>query len=140
MHELEGVPPLPLEVDDELITVEGHLPQPPTRTSYITGFVIIAKLFRVLYGCLYRQRSFVSGLTTSAHAEMLRWIDEAELRIDKMLDEVPEVLKHGHSAEISGGEADVFGTQKANIWITAVCVKFALVSLRCWDACVELED
>jgi hypothetical protein len=132
MHDLEGVPPLPLEIDDELITVEGHLPQPRTRTSYITGFVIIAKLFRVLYGCLYRQRSFESGLTSSAHLEMLRWIDEAELGIDNILNSLPEVLKHDVSFKISGGDADVFGTQKANIWITAVCVKFALVSLRCY--------
>jgi hypothetical protein len=47
---------LPTEVDDEQITADGFLPQPPGRTPTIAGFNIVTNLFRVMNDALLLQR------------------------------------------------------------------------------------
>lgn len=47
---------LPTEVDDEQITPDGIIPQPPGRTPTIAGFNIVTNLFRVLNDALVLQR------------------------------------------------------------------------------------
>ncbi|GMK59474.1 hypothetical protein CspeluHIS016_0800800 [Cutaneotrichosporon spelunceum] len=47
---------LPTEVDDEQITSDGIIPQPPGRTPTIAGFNIVTNLFRALNDALLLQR------------------------------------------------------------------------------------
>lgn len=69
--EMEGVPPLPMAVDDEYISEESYFPQPLGKRSYMTGFVIVTQIFRLLGQCLqgiacsYAKR--IKVLTPKAH-------------------------------------------------------------------------
>ncbi|KAK6902948.1 hypothetical protein I203_108209 [Kwoniella mangroviensis CBS 8507] len=47
---------LPAEVDDEMITCDGILPQPPETTPLITGFNVNTNLFRILNDAILIQR------------------------------------------------------------------------------------
>nr|XP_019013539.1 uncharacterized protein I206_01609 [Kwoniella pini CBS 10737]OCF52320.1 hypothetical protein I206_01609 [Kwoniella pini CBS 10737] len=47
---------LPAEVDDDMITPEGILPQPPGTTPLITGFNVNTHLFRILNDAILIQR------------------------------------------------------------------------------------
>jgi hypothetical protein len=125
LHDIDGCPPLPLEIDDEYINTEGYLPQPPGRVSYMTGFALISNVFRILYECMMRQRIFETMPTMGADRVMLRiWVNEAQSRLKRLLGSAPTALIPGMDEQ----QDDVFGTQRANILVTALCTDFALVS------------
>jgi len=127
LNDFEGSPPLPLEVDDEYMTPEGHLPQPRAKPSYMSGYVSVVKLFQIFSECLIRQRCFIHTPAAGPNTDSLKsWIEEAQQRIRSILDSVPEVLRN-NIGEDTWAKGDVFGTQKANVLITALCVEFALV-------------
>lgn len=53
IQDSEGVPPLPLEVDDDFITRDDMLLiQPGQQHSYMVGFNCINRLFQILSQCM----------------------------------------------------------------------------------------
>jgi hypothetical protein len=129
LQDMEGHPPLPLEVDDECMTTEGNLPQPTNRPSYMCGFITITKIFKILSECMVRQRTFKNPSAAGPDmAELLKWIESAQKRLRTTLDNVPPVLRVAAGDRSVWDKAEAFGTQRANILTTALCVEFALVS------------
>lgn len=132
MHDLEGVPHYPQEVDDDLITSQGTFPQPPGRVSFMVGFVACTKLFRIMSECAVRHRFALHrpyGADT-LHTE-IEWVFEAHDRIGTIFEELPvELSSIALSKDGVGADADasaIFAMQRANLLITAASVKFALV-------------
>lgn len=141
MHDFEGVPGLPMTVDDELVTSYGYLPQPPDRPSYMAGFVALISIFRILAQVQTRSRMYahssgegLDGLEMN-RTIVLDWIQGAQQRIEDILEDLPEPLRSSTidlSAVQSGDDRDdIFSVQRANLLITAVSVHFELVSRAC---------
>lgn len=133
MHDCEGVPDYPQEVDDDLITSQGTFQQPPDRVSFMVGFVACTKLFRIMSECLVRHRFFQHQPygSDSLNTEV-EWVFEAHDRIATIFDQLPvELSSIALSKDAVGVDADasaIFAMQRANLLITAASVKFALVS------------
>lgn len=49
--------PLPLSIDDNLLTPSGSFPQPPTTTPVLAGFHFVSRLFKLLGAVLTAHRS-----------------------------------------------------------------------------------
>lgn len=135
IQDSEGVPPLPLEVDDDFITRDDMLLiQPGQQHSYMVGFNCINRLFQILSQCMLRQRLLNSapsfGFNVWAHGE---WVQVAMNELRQILADLPPQLQsEAESREDS--LASFNGTQAANICITALCVEMALVcSERCFS-------
>lgn len=126
--DMDGTPPLPLEVDDEFLS--PHLAadaahQPPGRLSYMAGFIAISKLFKVLSGCIVRHRTLVNDPQSAQGHDTLRtYVDRSLEHVQVLLAAMPEQLQPGNAADGN----TVFGTQAANVYITALCIELALVS------------
>lgn len=132
LHDFEGRPPLPLDVDDDYITPVGHLPQPERRTSYMVGFVTIARLFQVISQCVARHRAF-ANLGETDDGDTLRWIRSAQENIRSIMDNLPPSLRLNLvdlAEHLDGQEPCLFAIQQANITITALCAEFALLDFR----------
>ena len=124
LPDFEGTPPLPLEVNDENMTSD-HVPQAPNgKHSYITGFVAVIKIFRILSQCLLRQRLFATSHEPFDRSELLQWVDSAQAEVRNVLNNLPVPLRPATNS--TPGTSD--GTQQANILITALCVELVLVS------------
>lgn len=147
MHEFEGVCSYPDQVDDDLITSQGLFRQPSFRTSLVVGFVTIMKLFRIHQECLIRHRTYMRlPCSTEVIPQSLAWIREAQERIQVILEELPLPLRESRLVEnlqpADQANAEIFGTERANVLITAASVKFAIVSQAqdCLVWIVELGD
>ncbi|ADV23405.1 hypothetical protein I305_01372 [Cryptococcus gattii E566] len=126
LSEMEGVPPLPMAVDDEYISEESHFPQPFGKRSYMTGFVIVTRIFRLLGQCLQRHRMFLCEKDQSPDTKgSLRWIEQALEELETLTDDVP-VTANFDAAQ----QEPWWGIQCANIHITALCVQFACIDFR----------
>lgn len=154
LHDFEGVPPYPLETDDEYITTEGALPQPKGKTSTLVGYVAIMRVFQVLAHTINRQRAWANKSSLDPDEQrdpsaLRRWIGTAQARLREVIDGLPPALRlrFGASEVDSNGEEvpqqyGDFGIQQANITITALCAEFALLDLRasiCPDEDTRLE-
>lgn len=129
MNDFEGVPPYPLCIDDELITTEGNLPQPVNRPSYMTGFVANVQLMQILSECMRRHRTYeTSPMDTDVYG-ILRWIERGQAQMRQVIQGLPDVLgpAPSHGTTVTD-QSEMFGTQRANLLITAVSAEFALVS------------
>lgn len=128
--DMDGVPPLPLEVDDEFLS--PHLPadsafQPPGRLSYMAGFIAVSKLFKILSGCIVRHRTLVNDPDSAQDPETLRaYVARSLDYVQALLASMPDQLQPGNASDAD----TVFGTQAANVYITALCIELALVSAR----------
>lgn len=143
LHDFEGLAPYPLEIDDDYITPEGHLPQPARRTSYMAGFVVIMRIFQIISQCVSRHRAFANRSADDMefdddgeHAHAIRWIEATQDRVRHMLRALPPNLCMDLSvsarAELDepAGDFSLFRIQQANISITALCAEFALLDFR----------
>lgn len=138
MNDFEGTCPYPLEVDDEYITAAGSLPQPPDQPSYMVGFMSILKLYRIMSECLFRHRTLQRNAVPETDRQgVLLWCEEMQRFITRMLDDLPAVLKphesQQHEAEVARWDEEamaLYGMQSANVLVTSVAVRFALVSRR----------
>lgn len=130
MHDYEGVPPMPLEVDDEYITPQGYLPQPPSQPSTMTGFANSCRLFVIMSQCLFRHRMHCHLLCRSEHPSVvLAWVEDNRTELDNIIKGLSGPWKSEPDNVKNDEERLVFGTQRANILITATSLHFALV--RC---------
>jgi hypothetical protein len=131
MHDHEGVPPYPLETDDEFITAAGYVSQPLASLSYMVGYVYNVRLFRFLSTSLLRRRlleSAAQGELNITLDEGWNWAEEARHKISCLQRELPVKLRALEPAPYStSDQPDIFQTQRANIVVTAAIVEFALV-------------
>jgi hypothetical protein len=131
MPDHEGVPPFPLEVDDEFITPSGNLPQPISRASTMTGLALSLRLFRTFSQCLTRHRTFTYTPSEAPDVETtLVWLEDARAMVRDTLRNLPAAWQAGlEDCWRDEEEGVAFGTQRANLLITAASLDFALVSL-----------
>lgn len=131
LNDSEGVPPLPLEVDDDYITTSVATSQPIGTVSYMTGFVVVSRIFQILGQCQIRQKTFANNREAGPpRAELLAWVEVQRAELWRLLDDLPGKLR-ADWREVGGferAEESSMGIQRANIHITALCVELALVS------------
>lgn len=131
MPDYEGVPPMPLEVDDEFITPQGYLPQPATRPSTMTGLAMCCRLFRIFSECLFRHRTFSYTPSRAAEPEStLIWVESSRRELIEALRGMPTAWQADPEDMPDEDDRVMYGTQRANILITAASLDFALVSRR----------
>jgi hypothetical protein len=123
-----------MPVDDDYISAQGHFPQPTGKRSYMSGFIAVTRVFRILGECLCRHRAVSNGVggTPLDTPNKLQWIKEAVSEIQQVLDGVPAPTggNSGLSPQIENNVEAWWGIQRANIHITALCAEFALVSVK----------
>jgi len=123
---MDGVPPLPLEVDDEFLSVDGGV-QPSGRLSYMAGFAYLARLFKVLSGCIVRHRTLAADPSSVPDkSKLMRWVTTSLEDVQSLLAQLPEELQPENISH--DGPPSVFGTQAANLYVTALCIELSLVS------------
>ena len=145
--------PLPLAIDDELLTSSGCFPQPPEKTSILAGFHFNSRLFRLLSTILTALRSHTS---TSRNPELdpykilhlpvsHYWIRPASHfydELDRLLLDLPphlqlanpqidpapapEEAKPGTIEQLQIGRQAAYDTCRANILITQAMTRFAI--------------
>jgi hypothetical protein len=129
LNDLEGVPPLPLEVDDDYITSSVATPQPRGTVSYMTGFVVVSRIFQILGQCQIRQKTFANNRGAGpSRGELVAWVEDQRRDMRRLLDDLPAKLR-AEWREAGGferAEESSLGIQRANIHITALCVELAL--------------
>ncbi|KAM0747027.1 hypothetical protein T439DRAFT_293408 [Meredithblackwellia eburnea MCA 4105] len=154
IHDLEGLPPLPVEIDDENIFKEGvrlppNTPNTPAPPSFLVGFVANSRLFQIISQSIVYRRSLQSqassiGIRLADPQAIERWVDAAFARITQIMDELPSELKvqedesdgdwtgsTGHRNEAIGDRPmSPFGTQQANLLVTALSAEFSLLDLK----------
>ena len=149
IHHQEGLPPLPLEIDDEQLSnsTSHTLASPIPAPTYISGFVTLLRIFLILGECQHRHRILLNDPELGQDLPTLnRWLDIATDRLRRITDRLPAEFRpkepktdFGHLTNGSAGigaigigmedDSDATaGIQQANICITALCVEFALVS------------
>ena len=140
MPDYEGVPPMPLDVDDEFITPQGYLPQPQDRPSTMTGLAMCCGLFRTFSECLFRHRAFSYTPGTAADPEStLAWIESARRDLTRQLRSFPNAWQADPQGMEDEDDRVMYGTQRANILITAASLDFALVSRQREGMCNLVE-
>nr|XP_018263979.1 uncharacterized protein I303_03857 [Kwoniella dejecticola CBS 10117]OBR86137.1 hypothetical protein I303_03857 [Kwoniella dejecticola CBS 10117] len=129
LQEMEGTPPLPIAVDDEYISEENHFPQPASKRSYLTGFIIITKMFRILGQCLQRHRMFLREPGIFDNTDLnLEWIEAKLADVRALVDDVP--IPTVPASTPQGDQQSWWGIQCVNIHITALCTEFACIDFR----------
>lgn len=128
IQDWDGVPPLPLEVDDDFITRDDVLLiQPGQQYSYMIGFNCVIRLFQILSQCILRQRLLNSApsfeFNVWVHGE---WVQETMDELRQILAGLPPQLRPSPGFQ-EDSSTSFNGTQAANICITALCVEMALV-------------
>lgn len=139
VREEEGTPPFPSEIDDEYITAQGVFTQPSGKLSYLSGFVRNVKIFPVIREAIVRSRSLRRRLilTAEAKADALSWLNSAETRLMEVTNDLPVALCTPERPPDSDDIQEVIrGIQRANIFVTAISARFAVVSrICCGDVC-----
>jgi len=132
LHDAEGIPPLPLDLDDEQLTNDIAFSAPAGRVSTLTGFIAVSRLFQLLSGCLWRLKTLRTDPDSGPSQErILEWTTRAADDLHAVLDGLPIQLRPPVERDDAGycsSPNSPFATQAANISITALCVEFAIVS------------
>lgn len=145
LQQYEGLPRLPLEVDDEYITKRGCFGQPPERVSLMAGFAQTMAIWPVLSDCLVRHRTVKSrggreSLSLAEQGEAHAWITQAHQKLKRMMAHLPPELKQSNQT-FSTDDEEVMGFQMhtANILVSYALVVFALVRCRSPMLCCTLQ-
>jgi hypothetical protein len=101
------------------------------------GFVACIRQFPLLEEPIRRTRTLLSSRKRGERPRYedveaeLQWIDTALLELDEIMQFLPDILKLGWTFDEPMDEIRlaVMGMQRANLAITAVSIRFALVSL-----------
>jgi hypothetical protein len=128
LNDFQGVCSFPEETDDEFITSQGTFPQPPSRVSYLVGFVSVCKVFRLLSETFFVHRSLHSPCGPRPNVTTA-WAVQAEDRVHAVVADLPSVMQAngGNEPGLTESNKEVFAMQRANVLITAAIAKFALV-------------
>jgi hypothetical protein len=135
LNTFEGLSALPMEVDDEVLTVQGAFSQPSGTGSALSGFIGCVELFPYMAECIARQRrhryraSQGDGFSAEDVRREQAWIDQTRGFVDAKMERLPRYLRDpswvGPGDETTSA---VIGMQRANILVTEASVHFALVS------------
>ena len=112
------------------------------------GFVGCMKLFPIMARVLVRhkqlrrkQMTLMQRLDVAQTQAELAFADEAEAELAQYLSERPPLLCGKYSDNTSEDQKAVFGMASANIDITAISVKMAIVRAFKWSLeCTEGDD
>jgi hypothetical protein len=129
--DFEGCPPFPLEVDDEYITADSTQPQPAAKLSFMSGFIVISRIFQILSQTIMRQRTLRINPSAGPDKQaLLLWIEGTTAEVRGILTDLPEKLRHDYTMASGDGLTvhSLYATQQANIQITALCLELCLVS------------
>lgn len=143
LNDLEGVSPLPLEVDDDYITNTLATSQPEGTISYMTGFVVVSRIFQILGQCQIRQKTYANNRAAGPlREELLGWVEQQRSGMRRLLEDLPGKLRADwrEAGGFERAEESSLGIQRANIHITALCVELALVSPLTLDILPHLRN
>lgn len=146
MNAFEGLPPLPLDVDDEFLTPLGSFgptpdessrrlstPLTPPVKSTLSGFLGCVALFPILGQTIARHRSLRHRLSsgdipTPAEVDVDRaWVGRMRAELQTRMDNTPKYLKDPGWVGGSDEGSAVRGMQRANVLVTEASIQFALV-------------
>ncbi|KAM0749420.1 hypothetical protein T439DRAFT_327121 [Meredithblackwellia eburnea MCA 4105] len=149
IHDIEGLPELPVQVDDECIFKDGIRSGPaggnPSTPSFLVGFVSNCRLFEIISQSIVHRRSLQtqsgSRVGRVDPATIEKWVEAAFVWISEIMEELPVELKNGSGEHLdvwgglSGGKSGAtplspYGTQQANILVTALSAEFSLLDLK----------
>ncbi|WRT67149.1 uncharacterized protein IL334_004115 [Kwoniella shivajii] len=127
---------LPTEVDDDMITRAGILPQPSGTTPLIAGFNVNTSLFRILNDTLAIQRRKTPRMMEEILADLHRLQELRERTIHTYLT-VPDPLRlrnayDSRSARVgeNGHALNSFLVMQGNILVTQHVVRLVLLKTR----------
>jgi hypothetical protein len=137
-HDLEGLPPLPIEADDEYMSAGGVASQPPDHTSFMVGVNVIHKIARIQSQATVYHRVLILGygsVKAPQGSEVVAWLEEAfgELREIERTLPPPLSLEDGGTRGLEGTWRNIegFAIQRANIVTSLMGAQFQLVSRYC---------
>ncbi|WWC69447.1 uncharacterized protein I206_103386 [Kwoniella pini CBS 10737] len=114
---------LPAEVDDDMITPEGILPQPPGTTPLITGFNVNTHLFRILNDAILIQRRKSARSMEEILTDLQRLQDLRNRTIQTFLT-VPDPLRMRNAYDTRSAS---FLVMQGNILVTQHVVRLVLL-------------
>ncbi|KAL7418286.1 hypothetical protein Q5752_006742 [Cryptotrichosporon argae] len=135
LHTMEGVPPLPLDVDDDLLPSDGSAIQARAGPSCMSGFIAVTRIHRILGDCICHQRCALNRSDDDEPIDVaaaLRWLDKALDTLHEILMSLPLVPSTDDELYALGEDDPQrwLGTQVANIRITALSAEFALLDYK----------
>lgn len=136
LHDNEGLPPLPSDVDDEDLDwakapgIDDDRIRPQDRMSVMVGFRAVTEIFIMISQCLNQHRTLLNGdqLSDGRRAAVNEWVVETQQRLQQLMARLPSQLQPEYQPDTSADLA--FGIQAANICVTALCLELALVRHR----------
>jgi hypothetical protein len=127
MNDFEGIADFPTNTNDDYITKDS-VSSTPKDVPYMAGFVTLGHLFQILGECLFKKRQSLTRKSMFSRAACLNFVDEARDNVDQTLRRLPSVLRPGSPFDQTKDKDGVYSIQRANLLLTAVFVKFELVS------------
>lgn len=127
MNDFEGLADYPTNTNDEHITKDS-VNVTPKDVPYMAGFVTLVYLFQILGECLFKKRQSLTRKSMFSRAACLAFVEEARGNVDETLRSLPSVLRPGSPFDQTKDKDGVYSIQRANLLLTAVLVKFELVS------------
>lgn len=133
LNEFEGLAPIPLPVDDEMLTTQGAFPAREGEPCSLLGFIGVVQIFAPMGECLARQRRVRHRLTkndplTPIELEVEKaWIERVRRESADRMDALPRYLRDPEWVGVDEPGA-VLGMQRANILVTEASLQFVLVS------------
>lgn len=137
IHECDLYIPLPLAIDDNLLTSAGAFPQPPHSVPVLAGFHYATRLFRLLGAVLTAHRQLLAPPIDGIHLPSIppmhrpagQFLDELE----RILADLPGPLQLMNpfdgtpksEAQREKGET-AFGICRANLLVSQAMVRFAI--------------
>lgn len=134
LNDFEGLPALPLAVDDELITPQGAFTQPQGSSSYMAGFNGCVQLFPLLADCIVRTRRLqlrrrnAIPLSAEEEEQELTWESGVRDQLNSMMANLPPELGPNppEPNEQNPDRDAILGMQRANILVTEASLRIAL--------------
>ncbi|KAK1923431.1 hypothetical protein DB88DRAFT_510988 [Papiliotrema laurentii] len=134
LNTFEGFPPIPLPVDDEILTIQGSFPSNASLSSAL-GFIAITQIFPHQGECIARQRRYRHRMSIGEPYSPLEvqvekeWIERSKDELARKMESLPRALRDPDWVEDGSEERRaVLGMQRANILVTEASVQFTLLS------------
>ena len=127
MNDFEGLADFPAKTNDDYITKDS-ITDTPKDVPHMAGFLTLVHLFQILGECLFKKRQSLTRKSVFPREACLHFVEQAREDVDQILSRLPSVLRPGSPYDQTKDEYGVYSIQRANLLLTAVFVKFELVS------------